>query len=92
MKFNQVKIKLLVLNTSTAKNVAPVNICFTSHMKTSIILNEAFSGNTEAKRVKNQDEAYIAVWNPWNEDERATMKLSHIYSSCTLFACFLSQK
>lgn len=38
---------------------------FTSQMKTSIILNAAFRGNTEAHKVKNQGEAYMAVWNPW---------------------------
>ena len=37
----------------------------TSQMKTSIILNAAFKGNTDAHRVKNHDEAYIAVSNPW---------------------------
>ena len=37
-------------------------------MKTSIILNAAFKGNTEANSVKNQDEAYIAVWNPYDKD------------------------
>ena len=36
----------------------------TSQMKTSIILNAAFKGNTDAHSVKNHDEAYIAVSNP----------------------------
>ena len=36
-------------------------------MNTSIILNAAFRGNTEAHSVKNHDEAYIAVWNPWGQ-------------------------
>jgi hypothetical protein len=30
----------------------------------SMTLKAALSGKTEAKRVRNQDDAYIAVWNP----------------------------
>jgi len=37
----------------------------TSQMKTSIILKAAFKGNTDAHSVKNHDDAYIAVSNPW---------------------------
>ena len=39
----------------------------TSQMKTSIILNAAFRGNTEANSVKNHDDAYIAVWKPYDK-------------------------
>ena len=46
-------------------NFTPI---FTSQMKTSIILNAAFKGNTEAKSVKNHDDAYIAVWNPYDKE------------------------
>ena len=42
----------------------------TSQMKTSIILNAAFKGNTDAQSVKNQAEAYIAVSNPWKQVTR----------------------
>ena len=37
---------------------------FTSEMNMSITLKEALSGSTAANKVRNQEEAYIAVWNP----------------------------
>ena len=42
----------------------------TSQIKTSIILNAAFRGNTEANSVKNHDDAYIAVWKPYDKGKR----------------------
>jgi len=41
----------------------------TSQIKTSIILNAAFRGNTEANSVKNHDDAYIAVWKPYDKEK-----------------------
>ena len=34
----------------------------------SITLKEAFNGNTAANKVRNHDEAYIAVWNPCRQE------------------------
>ena len=41
----------------------------TSQIKTSIILNAVFRGNTEANSVKNHDDAYIAVWKPYDKEK-----------------------
>jgi uncharacterized Fe-S cluster-containing MiaB family protein len=35
-------------------------------MNISMILNATFRGKTEENSVKNHDEAYMAVWKPWN--------------------------
>ena len=48
--------------------IAKLSWSHTSQMKTSIILNAAFRGNTEAKSVKNHDDAYIAVWKPYDNE------------------------
>ena len=41
----------------------------------------AFKGNTEAKRVKNQDEAYIAVWKPYKKTVKTKLlfQLNMVY-------------
>ena len=61
----------------------------TSQMKTSMILNDAFRGNTEAKSVKNHDEAYMAVWNPWCQRKYWRHKIVSLNYNCLcfLFVC-----
>ena len=61
-------------------------------MKTSIILNAAFRGNTDAQSVKNHAEAYIAVSNPWKQITCNEQEIFYYSQMIVTLRTTLSQK